>query len=123
MSITYSLRVTEMQRKPSLNGLSDVVTLVVWTMTGVDEAGRAASTGASTELPEPQDGQTFVAFEDLSEETVIGWIEDHTDACRGEGYLQERRDIIAAEIAAQINPPIVTGPPPWEPEPAPAGDA
>lgn len=119
MSITYSLRVDTLDRIPSLDGLTDVVTRAIWTMTGVDEEDRTATSSASTEFPAPTPEQPFIAFADLSEATVVGWIETHTDPA----YLQSRRDHIAQLIADQISPPIVTSRPPWEPEPTPEGDA
>lgn len=119
MSITYSLRVDTLDRVPSLDGLTDVVTRAIWTMTGVDEEDRTATSSASTEFPAPTPEQPFIAFDDLSEATVVGWIETHTDP----GYLQSRRDHIAQLIADQISPPIVTSRPPWASDPAPEGDA
>jgi len=119
MSITYSLRVDTLDRVPSLDGLTAVVTRAIWTMTGVDEEDRTATSSASTEFPAPTPEQPFIAFADLSEATVVGWIETHTDPA----YLQSRRDHIAQLIADQISPPIVTSRPPWEPDPAPEGDA
>jgi hypothetical protein len=114
MTISYSMNIDSLDCVPSLDGLSNVVTRAIWTMTGTD-GDLTASTSASTEFPAPSPEQPFIAFEDLTEETVIGWVEANADAA----YLQSRREVIAGLISDQIAPPIVTPPLPWAEEPAP----
>lgn len=116
--ITYSLKIDTLDRVPSLDGLTDVVTRAIWTMTGVD-GDLSATSSACTEFPAPTPEQPFIAFPDLTEETVIGWVETHADPA----YLQSRRDHIAQQIVDQVSPPVVTSRPPWETEDAPEGDA
>jgi hypothetical protein len=112
MPISYTLKIDSLDCVPALDGLSNVVTRAIWTMTGTD-GDLTASTSASTEFPAPTPEQPFIAFEDLTEETVIGWVEECADAA----YLESRREVIAGMIAAQIAPPVITPPLPWA-EPA-----
>ena len=113
MSITYAMKIDSLDCVPALDGLSNVVSRAIWTMTGTN-GDLTASTSASTEFPAPTPEQPFVEFDDLTEATVIGWVEANADA----EYLASRREIIAGLIADQITPPIVTPPLPWA---APAG--
>jgi hypothetical protein len=114
MPIAYTLKIDGLDCVPALDGLSNVVSRAIWTMTGVD-GDHSATSSASTEFPAPTPEQPFVAFNDLTQATVIGWVEDCTDP----DYLASRRAHIADQIAAQISPPVVTPPLPWVEEPAP----
>ena len=125
MTISYSMKIDSLECVPALDGLTNVVRRAIWTMTGTD-GDLTASTSASTDFPAPSPEQPFVAFEDLPEATVIGWVEANADAA----YLESRRAHIADLIADQIAPPIVTKAPPWitpfaepdlEPQPQPEG--
>lgn len=118
--IDYTLKIDSHDVVREVNGFSDVITRLIWTMTGTD-GDLTASTSASTDLPAPTEGQPFTAFADLTVETLIGWVEEHTDACRGEGYLDSRKALIAADIEAQRDPYV---PPkaPWVPEPEPVAE-
>jgi len=108
MSITYAMKIDSLDCVPALDGLSNVVIRAIWTMTGTD-GDLTASTSASTEFPAPTPEQPFISFDDLTEATVIGWVEECADAA----YLESRREIIASLIADQIAPPIVTPALPW----------
>lgn len=116
--IEYTLKIDTYDVVREVNGFKDVITRLIWTMTGQD-GDLTATTSASTDLPEPTEGQPFTAFADLTAETLIGWVEEHTDACRGEGYLDERKVIVAEAIEKARNPYV---PPkaPWIEEPAQA---
>ena len=114
MSITYTMKIDgQPDLAPSINGHEHVVTRAIWTLTGTD-GDLSASTSASTEFPAPTEEDPFTAFVDLTEETVIGWVNANTDPA----YMQSRKDIIAADIEKLRNPYV---PPvaPWIEEPAP----
>ena len=118
--IEYTMKIDSYDVVREVNGFKDVITRLIWTMSGQD-GDLTATTSASTDLPEPTEGQPFTAFADLTAETLIGWVEEHTDACRGEGYLDGRKELIAEEIEAKRNP--YTPPKaPWVEEAAPADD-
>ena len=108
MSIAYTMKVDSLDCVPALDGLSNVVSRAIWTMTGID-GDLTAATSASTEFPAPTPEQPFISFDDLTEATVIGWVEECADAV----YLESRREVIAGLIADQIAPPVVTPALPW----------
>ena len=68
----------------------------VWSDTIGTDGDLTASTSASTEFPAPTPEQPFIAFDDLTEATVIGWVEECADAA----YLESRREVIAGVVAA-----------------------
>lgn len=106
MAISYSMSIDSLDVAPAMDGKPNVVTRAIWTLRGVDRAYEATS-AASTEFPAP--GEDFTAYADLTEATVIGWVEAHTDP----DYLQSRRDHIAQQITDQVAPPIINPPLPW----------
>lgn len=120
-TITYTIKpVGQPDVAEEINGFKDVVTRVLWDMVGVSSDGFEEKIGASTEFPEPTEGQPFTALKDLTEETVVGWIEQHTPAQHGEKYLDERKTIVADLIEKARNP-YVAPKAPWIPEPEAAG--
>lgn len=77
MSITYTWKVTGIKVKDEGPNANAVVQ-TYWTKTGEDEDGiqgtfNGATPFTSTTMPE---GSTFVPFAELTEETVLGWIQD-----------------------------------------------
>jgi hypothetical protein len=119
--IDYTMKIDSYDVVREVNGFKDVITRLIWTMSGQD-GDLTATTSASTDLPEPTEGQPFTAFADLTAETLIGWVMEHTDACRGEGYLDERKAVIAAEIEA-LRDPYTPPKAPWIEEPEAADEA
>tara|TARA_R110000868_G_scaffold29897_1_gene111205 strand:+ start:5718 stop:6278 length:561 start_codon:yes stop_codon:yes gene_type:complete len=103
--ITYTWNIFGIDCAPSENGLINVVKIVHWGLTGVDENGVSASFSNSYPLPS-QSPEAFTDYSTLTEETVIGWLESNLDI----GYLQT---VIANEIASKYNPPITSLPLPW----------
>ncbi len=106
---------------PELNGFSDVIRRVLWDMVGVSSDGFEEKVGSSTVLPEPTEGQPFTAIADLTGPTIVGWIEQHTDAQHGEGYLESRK-VLVAEAIEKLRNPYTPPKAPWIEEAAPAED-
>lgn len=103
--ITYTWSISKLDCAPAENGLTNVVKVIHWGLTGVDENGVSASISNSYPLPSPTP-EAFTDYSTLTEETVIGWLESSLDV----GYLQTR---LSNEIASQYNPPITPLPLPW----------
>jgi hypothetical protein len=89
---------------PSEDGHTNVVKTVHWRCSGED--GKFSGTVYSTcQLPAPEG--KFTAYDDLTADTVLGWIwasgvdKDATEAA------------VEAQIATAKNPPIVQPPLPW----------
>lgn len=105
MTITNTWNVVQMDAYPEYEGEPDVVFTVHWTLSGTDGTYSGSSYGSvGITLTE---GSTFTPYADLTLDQVLGWVwangvdKDATEAN------------VAAQIEAQINPPVVTPPLPW----------
>ena len=104
MSITSTFNVVTLNVAPSLDGLTNVVTSVVSQVVSTDGTYFAQQTFTdAVGAPNPGD---FTAYPDLTQAEVFTWIPDH-------GTDQTVLDYLAANIAEQANPPIITPPLPW----------
>lgn len=94
--------------KPSADGLTDVVSVVHWRKQATEVVGDVTYTadmyGACAVAP--ADVESFIPFEDLTEEVVIPWIESVLDT----EAIDTALDI---QIETQKTPPIVQKQAPW----------
>lgn len=107
MAITYSYQITQISVAPSLDGLSDVVTHVRFTYTGVDEKGNQGFFDGAIPMPAP-DSENFTPLSNLTEVEVIKWVKlmHPTD------HMQE---VIQRQIAEKVAPIDHAVPLPWIP--------
>ena len=103
--ITYTWGIFRLDCAPAENGLIDVVKIIHWGLTAIDENNVSASMSSSYPLPSPSP-EAFTDYSTLTEETVISWLESNLDV----GYLHT---YLADEIASKYNPPITPLPLPW----------
>ena len=103
--ITYTWSISKLDCAPSENGLNNIVKVIHWGLTGVDENGVSSSMSNSYPLPSPSP-EAFTDYSTLTKETVIGWLESNLDV----GYIKSK---LSNEIASQYNPPITSLPFPW----------
>jgi len=99
MAITYTWSVANMER----NTADDGVVVVHWRCEGVDGDHTASSYGTTSHTPDPS-AASFVAYADLTEETVLGWVYGSVDKDATEAA-------IAAKIDAIANPTTASGTP------------
>ena len=97
MAITYTI--AQLERNTADNG----VTIAHWRVTAQDGDYTASSYGTQSFTPDPE-SPDFVAFEDLTEEIVLGWVKGAMDTEALEAGL-------ASQIEAQKAPTTVTGMP------------
>jgi hypothetical protein len=109
MTITNTWSVQQMDCYPEYEGQIDVVFTVHWTLNGTDEtyAGSVYGTVGVTLNPEA----TYKPFADLTQEQVIGWVQD----ALGEEQVAAYKANVAQQIADAKDPPVVTPPLPWAP--------
>ena len=105
--ITYTWSISRLDCAPSENGLTNVIKVIHWVLSGQDENGVSASINNSYPLSEPNP-KAFTDYSTLTEETVIGWLQNSLDV----GYLQTT---LANEIVSRYNLPITSLPLPWIP--------
>lgn len=118
MSNTYTWTATNLIGYPQYEGQTDVITTVFYTVTADDGAGHTASIQSIQQTPlDPL--VPFIPYPDLTNDIVIGWVQDDLGA-NGVASIYANLD---AQIEAQINPPVTPQqfPLPWVPAP-PAPD-
>ena len=94
MTTTWSIAQLDRQTSDGL------VTTAHWTVNAVDGDYSAGSYGAVGF----ERGDTFIPYDNLTQEEVIGWVKDKLDSSAIEANL-------AAQIAAKIAPTTVAGVP------------
>ena len=107
MTITNTWSVVQMDAYPELDGETDVVFTCHWVLSATDGtyAGSVyCSVGVTIDPDAP-----FTPYADLTEAQVIGWVQTAMGAEQVASYEAN----VAAQIADQINPPVVTPPLPW----------
>lgn len=107
MAIINTWAVVQMDCYPEHGSETDVVFSVHWTLTGVDGVYRGKVYGAQAIALDSE--APFTPYADLTEAQVIGWVK----AAMGEEQVAAYEANVAAQIEAQINPPVVNPPLPW----------
>ena len=118
MSMTYTWKVTGIKIKDEVNAdgvtLPQAVCQTYWSKTGVDENGNeGVFAGATPFTAESVPADQFVAFDQLTEDVVLGWIK----AVVVGHYEKHVNEIIAKQISdkAITEPTMPWAPPPEEP--------
>jgi hypothetical protein len=107
MAATYTWSVVQMDAYPELDGNTDVVFTVHWTLTGTDGTYTAGVYGSVGVTVDP--GAPFTPYADLTQEQVIGWVK----SALGDAQIAAYEANVAKQIADFANPPVVTPPLPW----------
>ena len=107
MAITNTWGIVQLDCYPEYEGEPDVVFTAHWTLTGTDGTYTGSVYGSQGVTINPD--EPFTPFADLTEEQVVGWVQDAMGAEQVAAY----EDNVAKQIDDQINPPVVTPPLPW----------
>lgn len=100
MAITYTWTIANLEYN---NDSDKGVVIAHWRCTGVDGEYSASAYSTQSFTPDPSaDG--YVAYADLTEATVIGWVQNAVDQTATEAS-------IASKIEAQKNPATLSGTP------------
>ena len=100
MAIEYTWTIGNLEYN---NDSDQGVVIAHWRCTGVDGDYSASAYSTQSFTPDPSaDG--YVAFADLTEATVIGWVQNAVDQAATEAS-------IASKIEAQKNPATLSGTP------------
>lgn len=102
--ITYSYQIDRLICNQTLPETPDFVESIQVSITGVDDADGISSN--LTTLLQYQPGETFVPYDQLTESTVLGWIESHP-------AISTYHSSIAEMISLNRNPPYIDRVPPW----------
>ena len=107
MTITNTWGIVQLECYPEYDGETDVVFVAHWTLSATDGTYNGyvyGSQGVSLDPDVP-----FTPYNELTEAQVIGWVQD----AMGPEQVAAYEANVAAQIDAQVNPPVVTPPLPW----------
>lgn len=113
--MNYTWKLKSLKRKDS-SDLKNIIVQTYWQKIGTNENGiEGIFEGATPFDLSTVDPDNFIAYEDLTEETVLSWIKSQVTSSPGyEEHINER---ISSQIDEKENPTIeVTGGFPWQPE-------
>ena len=108
MSITNTWNIVALNSKPTVGSVDDYVVTSHWTLSATDGTYTGSVYGTASfevDLTKPN----YVPYADITLEEAIAW----TQAALGEEQVASYEKAVADQIAAQINPTIVTLPLPW----------
>jgi hypothetical protein len=109
-TVTTQWRINALDSIPSLeDGLTNVISTIHCEKTAESSDGFNARWYGTVSVAAPHPA-SFIPYEEVTEEMVIGWVEDSPSTAGVD-------DNLAAQIEGQRNPPIVTLPLPWIPTP------
>lgn len=106
MAITYTKVINQLTCYSEVDGETDVVFTINWTLFG-NEGTLSASGYYGTSVP-LNTGEPFIPYADLTQEQVLAWIDEYTDPTLMASYYQ----YIADKIEEQKI--VVTPPLPWQ---------
>lgn len=100
-------KIVSLECYPEYEGQENVVFTAHWNITHEEDgfSGYAYGSAGLTLDPEAE----FVAFDALSEDTVVGWVKD----ALGEDQVAAHEASVTKQIDDQKNPPIVRLDLPW----------
>ena len=107
MATTYTWAVVQMDAYPQVDGKSEVVFNVHWTLTG-EEAGFTGSVYGSQAVTLDPDAP-FTPYASLTQDQVIGWVKD----ALGDEQVASLEANVAEQINNQVAPSVVNPPLPW----------
>lgn len=114
MSLTYTWKIKSL-RKTDVPGtdLRNVIVSTRWILTGTDEDGNSAEyEGATPFRSADVDPNNFVDFNNLTEEVVLGWIQQVVIG----DYLKRAQEEIQKQINKFKSPVAEVDYFPWDPE-------
>jgi len=119
---TYIWEIESLDCVPSLDGQSDVVSVVHWRVNAVSDQTyvKTLLDGATQTLPYSSTiygvqsltyklGSPFIAYSDLTKDAVIGWVQ----AAMGEEQVTAIQANLDKQLENLVNPSVITPPLPW----------
>jgi hypothetical protein len=114
METNFQWVITQLNCAVESDGLPNVINVIHWRYNATQVNGDKtyfADTYGSSSVAQPNP-QNFIPYEDVTEEEVIGWLEQILP-------VDDMQLSLEANIALQINPVEITLPLPWNSVPEP----
>ena len=101
---TWNWEVTSIRRRDQVNSegatLSNAIVQTYWKLTGTKDGETGEFSGATPLDASMVPAGSFVAFEDLTEDTVLGWIQPHV--LNDQGYCDHILDRVVGQIEEEL---------------------
>ena len=107
MAVSFTWKIERLECRLLVGERENVVGKVHWRVFG-SEGDVQESIYGMTEIAFDESA-AFVAFEALTEETVISWVQDRL----GASAIDAHKASLAAAVTARLDPPVVVLSPPW----------
>jgi hypothetical protein len=99
MALTYEWKLTGL-RKQDTADVTDLVVGTQWKLTGTNENGTSGTFSGATPLDIPDaDEEGFIPYEELTEELILGWIQNIVSGSAPTNYMDHINKQIQKEIA------------------------
>ena len=105
MANTYTNLIERMDCYPTLDTYTDVVCTIFWRMNATN--GEYSATAYGSCGVTFKEGEPFTPFSELTKEQVWGWVSAIVN-------MDDMKASLDKQIEAQLNPPIVSPPLPFE---------
>lgn len=109
--ITYTKRVDSLQSYKEIDGATDIVFNIYWSLVGTQD-GITVTCPALTSVPFIA-GSSYIPYDQLTEADVIGWIDTYTTLAAMQQY-ENTVSFAIQQQSQQVAPPL-----PWNPQPVP----
>ena len=94
----YKWEIEDLIKKPSIDGLSEVVTHVSFACTGIDDVtGKEHTYHHFIKLPPPAH-EDFIDFNSLTEEQVVSWVKSKVDLDLVYGIISQRIEMESVDV-------------------------
>jgi hypothetical protein len=107
MANTYTWLITKLQCLPTLEGKTDVVCSIGFSISATDSVNTALVT--NNLMLSYDANQSFVNYDNLTSDTVLGWVQSALGA-DGISKIQSELDVLVSNLS---NPPVITRSLPW----------
>jgi hypothetical protein len=107
MEIVYQWEIMNLHPKKSLDGLSNVISAITYVYRGTREDGINSFAAGTLNLPNPN-VETFIDYGDISQETIISWLESNLNTQEFKTQIQSRLEGDSIEFLNEYNLPL-----PW----------
>lgn len=113
----FKFEIPSTERAVNLGELQDVIKTIRWRLTATHESGTEADTHGVIYLETPNP-DTFIPYEEITEDLVIGWVENYLETVKEpiiedgieKSTLAVIKERLEKDIALKISPEIIIEP-------------
>jgi len=104
--ITYNWTFPQFVIEPSVDGMTNVVTAMVWMCTGVDDLDGQSALESGRVALKPPNPEQYVPFDQITQELALSWLSSYISMPGVEKQITARISQMRQPVQP-INPPFV----------------